>query len=246
MDEKRANGLCYYCDEKYTAEHKCSRRKQLFILELEEELEDSLWEDELEESENSEESALNPQFSVHALNGTSNYRTMRVKGAVKGKMVHILIDSGSTHNFMDLVVAKKLGCRLKTIPSFVVSVEDGSKVHSSVMTVGVTWKMQGVDFKADMLVIPLGGADLVLNIQWLITLGDIRWNFKQLKMEFQIGGRKVSLKGSQPGAFKVVADVRMQKVLNKPSQIHMMLMVFIQPSQEANSVQETRITSNSQ
>lgn len=90
-------------------------------------------------------------------------------------MVHALIDSGSTHNFMDLSVAKRLGCKLDSITPFAVAVADGNKVHSSVMTQGVTWKMQGVDFRADMLVIPLGGADIVLGIQWLITLGDIRW-----------------------------------------------------------------------
>lgn len=116
MDDKRANGLCYWCDEKYTPEHKCSRRKQLFLLELDEEIEESLWEDELEDNENSEKSTLNPQVSVHARGGTSEYRTMRVKGVVKRKMVHVLIDSGSTHNFMDLAVAKKLGCRLQPFP----------------------------------------------------------------------------------------------------------------------------------
>lgn len=65
-------------------------------------------------------------------------------------------------------------------------------------------------------------------------------------MEFQIGGRKVSLRESQPGAFKLVVDVRMQKVLNKPSQIHLMAMVFIQPSQKTSPVQEARIALHSQ
>lgn len=156
-------------------------------------------------------------MSMHAFNGTSDYRTMKVKGSLKGKMVHVLIDSGSTHNFIDLTVAKRLGCRMEEVHPFAVSVGDGSKVHSSFMSREVHWKMQGVDFRADMLVIPLGGADVVLGIQWLITLGDIRWNFSQLKMEFQMGHRKISLRGSQPGTFKVVADVKMLKILNKPS-----------------------------
>lgn len=132
-------------------------------------------------------------------------------------MVHALIDSGSTHNFMDLSVAKRLGCKLDSITPFVMAVVDRNKVHSSVMTHRMTWKMQDVNFRDDILVIPLGGTDVVLEIQWLITLGDIRWNFKLLRMEFHIGGRKVSLRGSQPGTFKVVADVRMQKMLKKPS-----------------------------
>lgn len=55
-------------------------------------------------------------------------------------------------------------------------------------------EMQRVDFMADMLVIPLGVADVVLGIQWLVTLGDIKWNFRQLKMELQIQGRKISFR----------------------------------------------------
>ncbi|XP_070026508.1 uncharacterized protein LOC142182249 [Nicotiana tabacum] len=141
MDDKRANSLSYWCYKKYTPEHKYSRRKQLFILGLDEEIEESIWEDELEENKNSEESTLNPQVFVHALDRTSDYRTMRVKGVVKGKMVHVLIDSRSTHNFMDLAMAKKLGCRLDTILSFSISIADGSKVHISVMVAWVTWKI---------------------------------------------------------------------------------------------------------
>lgn len=69
---------------------------------------------------------------------------------------------------------------------------------------------------------------------WLITLGNIRWNFSHLKMEFQMGGRKISLRGSQPGTFRVVADAKMQKILGKTSQISMMSVAFIQSTGESN------------
>ncbi|KAM3250755.1 hypothetical protein P3L10_004825 [Capsicum annuum] len=50
MGEKRAKGLCYWYDEKYNINHKCSKKKQLFILEMEEEDdEDMEWQDATEE-----------------------------------------------------------------------------------------------------------------------------------------------------------------------------------------------------
>ena len=55
--------------------------------------------------------------------------------------------------------------------------------------------MHGTEFVSDVLLIPLGGCDLVLGIQWLATLGTITWNFKNLKMEFQLNGRHYVLRG---------------------------------------------------
>lgn len=81
----------------------------MYILEVEEEEEECEVTNAFEEEENSEELALSPQMSVHSLDGTSDYRTIRVKGGIKGRSVHILIDSGSTHKFMDLETTKRLG-----------------------------------------------------------------------------------------------------------------------------------------
>ena len=47
-----------------------------------------------------------------------------------------------------------------------------------------------------MLILPLGNCDMVLGIQWLETLGEIKWNFKQLRMEFIVNEKKHVLRGS--------------------------------------------------
>lgn len=49
------------------------------------------------------------------------------------------------------------------------------------MSKGVKWKMQGAEFVSNMLVVSIGGVDVVLGIKWLVTLNDVSWNFKQLK-----------------------------------------------------------------
>lgn len=89
--------------------------------------------------------------------------------------------------------------------------------------------MQGVEFKADILVMPLWGADIVLGIQWLITFGDIKLNFRQLKMEFQIGRKKILLRGSQPGEPKMIALQKIEKPLRKIPELSMMIVAHIQP-----------------
>ncbi|PHT68550.1 hypothetical protein T459_28037 [Capsicum annuum] len=141
-----------------------------------------------QELETGENGSILPHVSVHAMNGVHDFRTMRVTVFVKEKVVHVLIDTRSTHNFLDLNTARRLGCMLTTISPFVVSVADRKKIQSN----------YGMTFDSDMLVLPIGGCNMVLGIQWLISLGDIMWNFKKLKMEFNIKGHKISLREYNP------------------------------------------------
>ncbi|KAL2930706.1 Transcription factor bHLH25 [Bienertia sinuspersici] len=122
--EKIAKGLCYYCDKPYSRGHKCSfKEPQLFTVEImaneegeslspnsisatsEDGFSDQLIHLEMHETD--------PQISVHALSGNRNYHTMRVTGQYHGHSVHILIDSGSTYNFLDLSTTKRIGCDLQ-------------------------------------------------------------------------------------------------------------------------------------
>ncbi|PHT86534.1 hypothetical protein T459_08640 [Capsicum annuum] len=146
MDDKRARGLCFWCDENFVAGHNCRKRKKLFIFEVDKEIDGNELEECLEEpmclkEDELEDPSVNPQISVHAMDGTVDYRTMRVKVALRGKMVYVLINSGATHNFIDVGTAKRLGCQLEPVFSFAVSVENGSKVYGSYVSKDVKWKM---------------------------------------------------------------------------------------------------------
>ncbi|WZZ27587.1 hypothetical protein YC2023_010988 [Brassica napus] len=111
MSERRAKGLCYCCDEKYTPEHYLKHKKtQLFSLDGEEDEED--WKDAETGAEEQTEVGDIAQISISAVAGVSDYNTMRVKGLYGKKHLYVLIHSGSTHNFMDKKVAELLGCRL--------------------------------------------------------------------------------------------------------------------------------------
>ena len=46
-----------------------------------------------------------------------------------------------------------------------------------------------------MLSIPMGGADVVLGVQWLQSLGTIAFNFQEIFMKFSVEGKEVELKG---------------------------------------------------
>ena len=71
---------------------------------------------------------LEPHISVNALTGNLCFSTMRVIGMVHNHPVHILIDSGSTHNFLDLGLAKELGCELEHINPQSITVANGNHI----------------------------------------------------------------------------------------------------------------------
>jgi len=166
MSEIRAKGLCYFCDEPFTLEHSLTHMKlQIHVMEVDDNS-DSEGEDVLSEELNVS-SASEPLISINALTGTTSFRTMRVTGYYRKKPLHILIDSGSTHNFLDAHVAKKLGCRIEVIPSLNVVVADGNKVQISNVVKSFTWVIQNTNFSSDIMLLLLGCCDLVLGVEWL-------------------------------------------------------------------------------
>ncbi|WVZ06070.1 hypothetical protein V8G54_019416 [Vigna mungo] len=74
-----------------------------------------------------------PLILVNALTRVANFKTMRVTGLCQKKPLHILIDSESTHNFLDIHIAKKLGCRIVNMDPLSVIVADGAKVQINTM-----------------------------------------------------------------------------------------------------------------
>ncbi|XP_077224918.1 uncharacterized protein LOC143858163 [Tasmannia lanceolata] len=212
MKARRDRGLCYNCDERYTPGHRC-KRQQIFMLDLEEDGSDGeeLVEPEQQISGESEE----PQISVHALSGSTSHQTMRIRGYIKRQPIIILIDSGSTHNFLDPGTAKRTACEVQKSQPLKVVVADGGKVTSVAECKGLKWVMQGTIFQADVKLLPLGGCDLVLGIQWLATLGPVVWDFARLRMEFTLEGRKHTLRGGKERPVKMVGSQRMNHILKK-------------------------------
>ena len=106
MRERREKGLCYNCDDKWGPDHKC-KSARLFIMESEGwEGEEMLLTERTGELNNQfyeglDKEEVEPEISIHALCGSPNPKTMRIVGQIGRKTVVILIDTGSTHNFID-------------------------------------------------------------------------------------------------------------------------------------------------
>ncbi|KAL4183063.1 hypothetical protein AMTRI_Chr11g96300 [Amborella trichopoda] len=100
LNERRAKGLCFNCNEKFGLGHRCNK---LFLIE-------GSWPDEEEKTE-AETNMANevPEISLNAIYGAKAPQTMRVQGSLCQQRVTFLIYSGSAHNFLNNVIAQKMG-----------------------------------------------------------------------------------------------------------------------------------------
>ncbi|CAA0811873.1 Unknown protein, partial [Striga hermonthica] len=183
----------------YTPGHRC---KQNFLIEFVD-LDDE--EPVIEEEREMEVEVLNDdaEISVHAMAGTKRPRTMKLPAWLRDRRVTVLVDNGSSHNFINATPSHKLKLPTTTIEPFEVRVANGERLRCSEMYWGVPTKFQGVTVKADLFALPLVGPDVLLGVQWLEGLGDVTTNYRKGVMKFEAGDQLVTLKASE-GATKEV------------------------------------------
>uniref|UniRef100_A0A7N2KR02 Uncharacterized protein n=1 Tax=Quercus lobata TaxID=97700 RepID=A0A7N2KR02_QUELO len=194
MEERRRKGLCYYCDEKWQPRHKCKGLKLFMIDEVQEVCQVEVGDEEL-----TTKLQLNQaDITLYALLGSPSPGTMRVLGQIRGHWVVILLDTGSSHNFLDAVLVRTLKLAMDTSRILEVKVANGDVIRTKGECKELLLKMQGNEFIVNLHVLSLGGCDVVLGTQWLCTLGLISWDFKQLKMGFMYQDRQIWLQGIKP------------------------------------------------
>lgn len=108
---------------------------------------------------------VEPGISIHALSGSPNPRTMRLIGRVLGCVVVILIDMGSTHNFMDPSIAKKIQLMVQPIDGLTLKIANRAALNSEGKCLEVHFHMQGNSYFTEFFLLTLGVCDIGLGIQ---------------------------------------------------------------------------------
>ena len=185
MQQRRAQNLCFNCNDRFTIGHKCLG-PQILLLEGYEDNGDLLC-DEVTKKQpagQNHEGSPEPEITLHALMGWTVPKTMRIVARIGAHDVVVLIDSGSTHNFISERMANLLRLPMVPTESFTVRVANGENLRCQGRFEEVQINLQGTIFSLTLYSLPLTGLDIVLGIQWLELLGSVGCDWRELTIEF--------------------------------------------------------------
>jgi hypothetical protein len=120
-------------------------------------------------------------FSCHYRKDTPE--TMKIYERIGWSIFLVLIDSGSTHNFMSLALPRLLKLQPAEEGGMDVIIASGEKIRSLGQCVQIPVELQGRIFTVDFYILQLEGYGVVLGTQWLRILGPINafmWNMEQV------------------------------------------------------------------
>jgi hypothetical protein len=194
---RRAKGLCQYCAEKWSKDHKCSDTIQLHALQEVMELfqieEDKLF---VADTDYQAEDQLFLTLSLAAVSGVSSHKTMCLEGLIQGHHIKILVDSGSSNTFISDQLAAKLSGVILAPQPVMVQVANGHNLQCVSILPDAEWFSANLSFRSDLKVLPLSSYDMILGLDWLelYSLMKIHWKHKWISLPYQ--GSTVVLHGS--------------------------------------------------
>ena len=126
-------GKCKFCGDKWDPKHRCLQKKLYACEAAEGELE---FEEPIENEADSQPDYQTKieddtqKISLAAISGISQPQTLKIKGHIKNNNVTVLIDSSSTHNFVNVKLAKVFNLFTRLVPNMIVMIEYGKNIYN--------------------------------------------------------------------------------------------------------------------
>jgi hypothetical protein len=166
-------------------------------------------------------------ISLNSLTGFSAPQTLKLIGYIKHRKVIILVDSGSTRNFIHRYIVQENHCYIHAINNFQIMIANGGLMKCGGRCENVRLQIGDYHLKSHMFAIDMGGYDIVLGADWIRTLGPILMDFKELTMQFDQEGHQYKFQGITTSSPEIISSHHMEKLLKKGrssviSQLHAM------------------------
>lgn len=154
-------------------------------------------------------------------------------GTIGAAEVRILVDTGSSHDFLHPRIAERLALPLQKIRPFRVYVGNGQSLLCSWASKQTRIVVQNHVFLVDLHILPVHGPDVILGRVWLKSLRRVMNDFEVGTLEFTRNGEFISLK-LVPPLSQAVSLRRFASLLSLQSDATMFEVVQL-PKQEQDS-----------
>uniref|UniRef100_A0A1J3K1S8 Transposon Tf2-9 polyprotein n=1 Tax=Noccaea caerulescens TaxID=107243 RepID=A0A1J3K1S8_NOCCA len=201
LSQMRKDGICFHCGDKWSRTHIsiCPKRELRILtvvngLEMEvlgEYDEMSTEQDQLEGVQELRTLSLNSFMGLHSPKTTKMY------GKIGKFQLIFMLDSGASHNFISPEVVQKLQLNVSEERSLDVLLGNGITVKGTGVCHAVTFSLSQTNFTSDFISLELGFVDVILDIQWLETLGKCEVDWKEQILSFDYNNKRVTLVGDQ-------------------------------------------------
>lgn len=120
-----------------------------------------------------------------------------------------------TPNFINLCKVEEVGCFFQLVNNFQVLITNDGLMKCECWSENVKLQIGEYNLKTHIFIIDIGGCDIVLEVDWLWTLGPVTMDFHELYMSFVKDSHTHTLKGIQERPQVVINSRRMDKLLKK-------------------------------
>jgi hypothetical protein len=180
-------------------------------------------------------------LSLNALSGQPRNKAIQLRALVKNQSLVILVDSGSSHTFLNARISDKLQVRATTIPSLSVRVINDEMLRCDAEVKNFEWWCQGNTFQVDAKIIDIGAYDLVLGIDWLEQFRPMMCDWLEKWIQFQYKGSIVRLQGIVPSLEQELKEVSMEQLLKWDKGNDLWATVLIEPTPQPSALTEQYI-----
>jgi hypothetical protein len=106
--------------------------------------------------------AVEPVISLNVLTSFSAPQTLKIIGYIKHRKVIILVDSGSTHNFIHRRITQETNCYIRAINNFQIMIANGGSMKFGGHCENLRLQIGDYHLKSHMFAIDMDGCDIVL------------------------------------------------------------------------------------
>ena len=128
-----------------------------------------------------------------------------------------MVDSGATHNFIDAQMVERRGIQTESLDGFSVLVLGHQTITCARYVPKLSVTMGTYTLTDHFFVVDIPDTNMILGVQWLITLGKVTMDWKTLEMEWddEKTGRHEKIRGQHTYPPQTISAHRMEAVFRK-------------------------------